>query len=449
MSYQIPITAQLLATLPAERDLHCNPTALYQGAYVVDVSTPSKPTRLVGQPHKRDSTGHATLASDWLRTLASTPDYPALRAYAAELMKTILGPKAGRHTEPASFRHLFGSLTTLKILSMLPPLQPTEHTVLHANNLAIGLIFATIDGSCLGRLRLLDCSAIRLPEPINMASADGVKSTFIWPSWLWLSAPTLKMAKSLSSTIPGARVLISPELLLSEQPHKTTPWLTIVIACIDAAELGNTLSSIWQQSDPEGTHVVVVNATKQPLELSDMLSPGRHIQSFEVVDVIDNGPYEAMNLGLLLSESEWIYFLGVNDSFADPLVLEDLRTKINSLPDDCNFVYGNVRMIGAGPGSQNGEIYAGHFNYTRLKKQNICHQAIFYRREALLNIGGFDLKYHVNSDWAVNLRIWHSARPQYFGRTIANFSRGGLSSTVIDKAFFDDLEGLWETNALY
>jgi hypothetical protein len=150
---------------------------------------------------------------------------------------------------------------------------------------------------------------------------------------------------------------------------------------------------------------------------------------------------------LLISESKWVYFLGVNDSLADPVVLEDVRAKLNGVAHDCSLVYGNVRMIGAGPGSEDGEIYAGRFDYARLKRQNICHQAIFYRRDALLNVGGFDLKYRVNSDWAANLRIWKSANPQYFGRTIANFSRGGLSSKVVDKAFFDDLEEIWTGNA--
>ena len=439
--------ARLLATLPALAELHCNPTALYHGAYAVNVSSPTMLAETSGQPSKRGATNPAAEAFDWLNTHSETPAYPALQAAAAKLLNMMLAENTERSDEPALLRHLFGSLTTLQLLSSFSPLPTTEHTKLRTNNLAIGLIAAAMTKPDEDRLRLLDCSAIRLTNTVGSGEITIVDTAFVWPTWLWLCAPTLEFAQKLKSTVPASRVLINHESLPNKNPPGTTPWLTIVIPCIDATDLDHTLASVWQQSHLAGTEVIVINATQQTLDLPALPPSKEHHGALRVIDVIDNGPYEAMNLGLLISESEWVYFLGVNDSLSDSVVLEDVRAKLSVVAHDCSMIYGNVRMIGAGPGSQDGEIYAGFFDYARLKHQNICHQGVFYRREALFNVGGFDLKYRVNSDWAANIRIWRSANPQYFGRTVANFSRGGLSSTIVDKMFFDDLEELWTRNA--
>ena len=75
--------------------------------------------------------------------------------------------------------------------------------------------------------------------------------------------------------------------------------------------------------------------------------------------------------------------------------------------------------------------YAGVFDLDRLLfETNICHQAIFYRRELFAGIGPYNLRYPVWADWDFNIRC---------------FSNPALVTRYMDivVAHHNDMTGLW------
>ena len=145
----------------------------------------------------------------------------------------------------------------------------------------------------------------------------------------------------------------------------------------------------------------------------------------------DEGIFDAMNRGIERSKGEWLYFLGADDVFADQSVLRDL---IAHMSEDCDVVYGDVvsrRFSGR---------YDGLFDATKIRKKNISHQAIFFRRAVFERIGYFDTQYRSHADWDHNMRwiLNRNVRKKYVDRVIAIYADGGFSSVNRDREFERD-----------
>ncbi len=85
-------------------------------------------------------------------------------------------------------------------------------------------------------------------------------------------------------------------------------------------------------------------------------------------------------------------------------------------------------------------IYDGEFNHTKLRKRNICQQAIFYERRVFDVMGGFETRFNVLADHAFNLKCFWNNRIQkkYIGYVIANYEGGGISERERDVSFSRD-----------
>ncbi|OBI93934.1 glycosyltransferase family 2 protein [Mycobacterium sp. 1245805.9] len=114
----------------------------------------------------------------------------------------------------------------------------------------------------------------------------------------------------------------------------------------------------------------------------------------------DDGAYDAMNRGVALATGTWLIFLGADDALYAPDTLTQVAAFLDG-HDHSDLVYGDVIM------RSNSSRYAGPFDLDRLLfEQNICHQAIFYRRELFAGIGPFNLRYPVWADWDFNIRCF-------------------------------------------
>ena len=154
----------------------------------------------------------------------------------------------------------------------------------------------------------------------------------------------------------------------------------------------------------------------------------------------DNGIYDAMNKGIDRSNGEWIYFLGSDDIFYNEHVLDKVFKKNNTKSLD--VIYGNVLW------DNSGNIYDGEFTLTKLIEQNICHQAIFFKKNIFQKLGNFNIRYRVLADWAFNLR-WFSddkIKRKYIPLTISHYRLGGFSSKHCDEIFFEDVPKIIDKN---
>lgn len=179
------------------------------------------------------------------------------------------------------------------------------------------------------------------------------------------------------------------------------PLFSIIIPTFNvAATLRACLDSIVSQTCHDFEVVLVDGAsTDGTLEIANSYSPTLG-ERLIIHSGPDQGPYDAMNHGVELSSGSWVYFLGADDNLYAPDTLAAIATFIaDHGPSD--IVYGDVIM------RSTSYRYDGPFDLDRLLfKQNICHQAIFYRRELFAGIGPYNLRYRLWADWDFNIRCF-------------------------------------------
>ncbi|MEJ7578259.1 MAG: glycosyltransferase family 2 protein [Pyrinomonadaceae bacterium] len=152
----------------------------------------------------------------------------------------------------------------------------------------------------------------------------------------------------------------------------------------------------------------------------------------------DEGVYDAMNKGIDLASGKYLYFLGVGDG----LRLNILEKMAGLMPqNELCFIYGNVYMV------DRGVIYDGEFTKAKLRRHNICHQAIFYQRKIFDVMGRYEPRFSVLADYVFNVKcFWNDhIHKQYIGYVIANFEGGGISTTQRDLDFVNEYSDLIAT----
>lgn len=195
------------------------------------------------------------------------------------------------------------------------------------------------------------------------------------------------------------------------------------------------IESVRRQSLRNYEHLIIDgNSTDQTVQLiKERLGADSNIR---LISENDHGIYDAMNKGILLAKSKWLYFLGADDSLKD---IDTLRNMMGYLGGGyADIVYGNVFF-------QNLQrIYDHEFSIEKLLKRNICHQAVFYHRSVFMKLGFYDLRYKTQSDYAFNLKCWLSGKVSllYVPELIANFADGGKSSGAIDPEFVRDFPSI-------
>lgn len=208
------------------------------------------------------------------------------------------------------------------------------------------------------------------------------------------------------------------------------PYFSIIIPTYNSEEkLDSCLNSIINQSFTDFEVLIIDNlSTDQTLSIVRCYQDSR----FKIISEPDKGIYDAMNKGIQQSTGDWLYFIGSDDSLNNNMVLGEIfdMTYNTSL----SVIYGNVLI--------NGQIYDGLFDFNKIQTKNICHQAIFYSRELLIELGGYNLKYHVFSDYDLNLKwFFHNKyKSIYVNKIIANYSANGFSTKYHD-TFYEELPG--------
>lgn len=152
----------------------------------------------------------------------------------------------------------------------------------------------------------------------------------------------------------------------------------------------------------------------------------------------DKGIYDAMNKGIAKAKGEWIYFLGSDDT----IFKNDTLQKVFSKNIIADVMYGNVVST-----YFEGE-YAGEFSIEKLYHQNICHQAIFFRKTLFEKIGTYNTNYKILADWEHNIRWFCNKNivKQYIPYIIANYAADGFSKKNVDLNFKNDKDLLFFQN---
>lgn len=203
------------------------------------------------------------------------------------------------------------------------------------------------------------------------------------------------------------------------------PLFSIIIPTLNAeARISACLDSISGQTFGDYEVVIVDGAsTDKTVDVVATFATqlGDKLRTYVAKD---KGVYDAMNRGISLARGDWLLFLGADDVFFDAAVLAALAGFLAQHPT-CRFAYGDVVL------RSDGSRYGGAFDLdTLLFRRNICHQAIFYRRDLFAQLGPYNLRYPVWADWDFNIRCFQNPTlaPCHVDIVVSKYDdRGGLS----------------------
>lgn len=212
--------------------------------------------------------------------------------------------------------------------------------------------------------------------------------------------------------------------------------VSVVIPSYNCAKLiGRAIESVLCQ-DYQNKELIVVDGNSTDGTVEIICNYAQQHLCVKWLTEPDEGVYDAMNKGIAMSEGEWIYFLGADDTLYDANVISRV---LSSVDRDCQVVYGNVlsaRFEGK---------YDGEFDLEKILQRNICHQAIFYRKQLFESLGGYSLRYRVLADYEFNLRwmLAPNTKHHFIDVVVANYGSEGISSVnPVDSAFNRDFSWL-------
>ncbi len=178
-----------------------------------------------------------------------------------------------------------------------------------------------------------------------------------------------------------------------------------IITVVKNHEIGleRTISSVLDQEFRDWELLIVVG---ESVDKTKLISRA-YVQLYDnikVIDQIGNGIYEAMNQGLKLVNSKFVWFLNAGDVFYDSNSLSLGLFKAQELEAD--IVIGGHSV----QGQENTRTYVysekrlriNQFAFTR---RGSCHQSMIYKTETLKKIKGFNTEYLICSDFESVLKI--------------------------------------------
>jgi len=206
--------------------------------------------------------------------------------------------------------------------------------------------------------------------------------------------------------------------------------LSIIIPTFNSANtLRKCIESILYQSFPDFEILIMDGLSiDNTTEIAHSFKDSR----ISVFSDKDDGIYDAMNKGIEKSSGQWLYFIGSDDELYDSNVLTKIHTEI--LSSDCDFIYGNVWFNHA-------KIkYAGQIDRKKLMTENnICHQAVFYKKNLFDRLGRYNTDFKVWADWDFNVRCFSypNIKIKYVDTLIARYEElNGISGNNKDELFY-------------
>lgn len=137
----------------------------------------------------------------------------------------------------------------------------------------------------------------------------------------------------------------------------------------------------------------------------------------------DKGVYNAQNKGISHANGDYLNFMNSGDTFYDKDVLSHVFEKERI----ADVVYGDWLWCDG----QEERLAVNTHNPTMawFRVSNICHQAMFIKRDALMN-DLFDESYKLYADWAKWMKFaWEGKSFEYVPYIICRFELGGLSGS--------------------
>jgi glycosyltransferase involved in cell wall biosynthesis len=201
----------------------------------------------------------------------------------------------------------------------------------------------------------------------------------------------------------------------------------ITVSFNSAATIGDTLSSIAEQTWPDLEHIVIDGgSTDDTLEI--VRRSGKHLAY--VVSQRDAGIYDAMNKGVAAATGEIIGFLNADDRYAHKDVLRDVADAMES--GEIDAVFGDVAFFR----SEDPNGVVRRYRSARFRPDRIAwgwmpaHPSLFVRKEIFSRVGPFSTQFRIAGDFEWIARAFRdgSMRYRYLPEILVRMRIGGIST---------------------
>lgn len=195
--------------------------------------------------------------------------------------------------------------------------------------------------------------------------------------------------------------------------------VTIIIATYNASSLlPQALESVLTQRF-QNWECLIVDGASTDGTLDIITRYENRDRRFRHISEPDRGIYDAFNKGVREAHGEWIHFLGSDDTLTSDSFCSLLEQAEGT---EAEVISGSINTIKAD----------GACDLLKSKSWEGCHQAKLTRRSAILQMGGFDLRYRISADLDLNVRMRVAGLTceDYDTPPMCNFTLGGQSQKI-------------------
>lgn len=152
---------------------------------------------------------------------------------------------------------------------------------------------------------------------------------------------------------------------------------------------------------------------------------------FRYISEWDKGIYDALNKGVRIAKGEWLYVLGSDDWLTE----DGLFNLVGEAKKTSTVIYGNI--IDAYPNGTFRVIKPKPIHYFKYFMP-LSHQGVIVRLAEVRKQGGFDLRYHVMSDYNMLQTLYlNGLIYQYVDIDVEFSGMEGLSNQIGAKMKYD------------
>ena len=144
----------------------------------------------------------------------------------------------------------------------------------------------------------------------------------------------------------------------------------------------------------------------------------------------DHGIYEAMNLGIMKSNADFLWFMNSGDQFYSN---KSLRSGFDAIVDNqYGFVVGGYKIENDKRvfRQSSGEISQIKF---ALSRRGACHQAMIFRKNTVLEVGNFDIEFRLAADHKLCLKIIKDFGAARISEILAIMEPNGFSDKNLNR----------------
>ncbi len=199
--------------------------------------------------------------------------------------------------------------------------------------------------------------------------------------------------------------------------------ISVVIPCYNQAKyLGEAIESVLAQTYKNFDIIVIDDGS--PDDVKEVTSRYPQVRCIRQEN---QGLAAARNTGLCASEGEFIVFLDSDDV----LLPEALAVGVEALAEHpgCAFVFGDFDVVDVNRVPLPPWQQPAHEDdpYLALLRRNYIamHSAVMFRRDVVVEVGGFDRSLRSAEDYDLYLRITRTYRVHYHGKLVSEYRRHG------------------------